>query len=122
MFDSALATVTVDCGHDERYGERLRNATWRTDRLSGDSTLFIDPASLSMLLIDPNGKIVRVMSAPRAGDVGFLVGGPFGNPGFDRRDGSCIVLRHNFMRAPPPPGGGMPDDAFSSRFGRARPL
>jgi hypothetical protein len=36
-----------------------------------------------MLLIDPSGKIARVMSAPRAQDVGFLIGGPFGTPGFD---------------------------------------
>ena len=62
----------------------------------GDSTLFVDPASLSMLLIDPNGKISRVMSAPRANDVGFLVGGPFGNPGFDAVALACaIITPHN---------------------------
>ena len=49
----------------------------------GDSTLFIDPASLSMLVIDGAGKVVRVMAAPRPNDVQFLVGGLFGNPGFD---------------------------------------
>ena len=31
----------------------------------GDSTLFVDPAALSMLVIDPAGKITRVMAAPR---------------------------------------------------------
>lgn len=49
----------------------------------GDSTLFVDPASLSMLVIDPNGKIIRTMAAPRPNDVNFLIGGPSGNPGFD---------------------------------------
>ena len=49
----------------------------------GDSTLFVDPASLSMLVIDPNGKIIRTMAAPRPNDVNFLTGGAFGNPGFD---------------------------------------
>jgi len=49
----------------------------------GDSTLFVDPASLSMLVIDPNGKIIRTMAAPRPNDVGFLTGGAAGNPGFD---------------------------------------
>jgi hypothetical protein len=49
----------------------------------GDSTLFVDPASLSMLVIDPNGKIIRTMAAPRPNDVNFLTGGPLGNPGFD---------------------------------------
>jgi hypothetical protein len=49
----------------------------------GDSTLFVDAASLSMLVIDPNGKIVRTMAAPRPNDVNFLTGGIAGNPGFD---------------------------------------
>jgi hypothetical protein len=49
----------------------------------GDSTLFVDPASLSMLVIDPNGKIIRTMAAPRPNDVNFLTGGALGNPGFD---------------------------------------
>jgi hypothetical protein len=48
-----------------------------------DSTLFVDPASLSMLVIDPNGKIIRTMAAPRPNDVNFLTGGALGNPGFD---------------------------------------
>ncbi len=51
----------------------------------GDSTLFIEPAGLSMLVIDPAGKIIRTMAAPRANDVNFLIGGPLGNPGFDAR-------------------------------------
>lgn len=66
----------------------------------GDSTLFIDPASLSMLVIDGAGKVVRVMAAPRPNDVQFLVGGPFGNPGFDSQ-GRLIYRsfpRPNFTR------------------------
>ena len=49
----------------------------------GDSTLFIDPAGLSMLVIDPAGKIIRTMAAPRANDINSLIGGASGNPGFD---------------------------------------
>ncbi|MCA0377636.1 MAG: hypothetical protein LCH84_18535 [Gemmatimonadetes bacterium] len=41
----------------------------------GDSTLFIDPASLSMLVIDPQGKVGRVMSVPRAQDANMLASG-----------------------------------------------
>jgi len=48
-----------------------------------DSTLFVDPNSLSMLVIDGKGKIARVMSVPRANEAGFLVGGPNGTPGTD---------------------------------------
>jgi hypothetical protein len=41
----------------------------------GDSTLFVDAASLSMLVIDPQGKIGRVMSVPRAQDAMMLSNG-----------------------------------------------
>ena len=57
----------------------------------GDSALFVDPNSLSMLVIDPTGKIARIMAAPRANDVFFLLGGPMGNPGFDAK--SRLVYR-----------------------------
>ncbi len=51
----------------------------------GDSTLFIDPTSLSMLVLDGAGKVVRVMAVPRPNDAMFMVGGPFGTPGFDSK-------------------------------------
>ncbi|MFI5257012.1 MAG: hypothetical protein ACHQRK_07105 [Gemmatimonadales bacterium] len=86
----------------------------------GDSTLFIDPASLSMLVIDEAGKVVRVMAAPRPSDVQFLVGGPFGNPGFDA-NGRLVYrsfFRPNFGRrtagAPIVPE--FPDSAALVRF------
>ena len=61
----------------------------------GDSTLFIDPAGLSMLVIDPAGKIIRTMAAPRANDVNFLIGGASGNPGFDT-DGRLVYRTIDF--------------------------
>jgi len=51
----------------------------------GDSTLFLDPASLSMLVLDQDGEIKRVMAAPRPDDVFSLVGGALGFPGFDAK-------------------------------------
>lgn len=71
----------------------------------GDSTLLVDPAGLSMLVIDPSGKIIRTMAAPRANDVNFLIGGPMGNPGFDSK-GRLVYRTMDFgmrgMRAPQP--------------------
>lgn len=86
----------------------------------GDSTLFIDPASLSMLVIDGAGKVVRVMAAPRPTDVQFLVGGPFGNPGFDAQ-GRLIYRsfpRSNFTRdaSGNPQSPEFPDSAALVRF------
>ena len=86
----------------------------------GDSTLFIDPASLSMLVIDGAGKVVRVMAAPRPTDVQFLVGGPFGNPGFDSQ-GRLVYRsfpRPNFTRdaSGNPTAPQFPDSAALVRF------
>ncbi|HEX7979409.1 MAG TPA: hypothetical protein VF461_12465 [Gemmatimonadaceae bacterium] len=67
----------------------------------GDSALFVDPNSLSMLVIDPVGKIARIMAAPRANDVIFLLGGPQGNPGFDAK-GRLVYRAQSFG---PPRGG-----------------
>jgi hypothetical protein len=39
-----------------------------------DSTLFIDPASFAMLVIDPAGKVARVRSVPRVEDAGRFSG------------------------------------------------
>jgi hypothetical protein len=84
----------------------------------GDSSLFIDPASLSMLVVDGAGKISRVMAVPRPSDAQFMVGGPFGTPGFDVR--GRIVYRGMTLpgmpREMPAPGGApfvpqMPDSA-----------
>lgn len=47
-----------------------------------DSSLFLDPQSLSMLVVDPSGKIARVMSLPSSQD-GAMMGQPGG--GFDGR-------------------------------------
>ncbi|MEO7102911.1 MAG: hypothetical protein ABI311_05845 [Gemmatimonadaceae bacterium] len=50
----------------------------------GDSTLFVDPASYSMLVIDPAGNINRVIAAPRPSEVSALLGGARGgDAGFD---------------------------------------
>ena len=74
----------------------------------GDSTLFIEPAGLSMLVIDPAGKIIRTMAAPRANDVQFLVGGALGNPGFDAQ-GRLVYRTMDFgMRGMRPPQPGQP--------------
>jgi hypothetical protein len=105
MFDSSLATVTVIADTTSATANAYGPRPGGLIAYRGDSTLFVDPASLSMLLIDPNGKIVRVMSAPRANDVGFLVGGPFGSPGFDPKGRLVYRAPPNFMAMRPARGG-----------------
>ncbi len=123
MFDSSLATSTLIADTTSATASAYGVRPGGLIAYRGDSTLFIDPASLSMLLIDPNGKIARVMSAPRAGDVGFLVGGPFGNPGFDSQGRLVYRAPPQFRFAGRPPSGNRlpdfpspPDSAALVRF------
>ncbi|MDQ6691112.1 MAG: hypothetical protein M3Z18_11450 [Gemmatimonadota bacterium] len=67
----------------------------------GDSTLFVDPQSLSVLVIDGSGKIARVMAVPRSQDAPYLVGGPLGTPRFDRL--GRLIYRGYARRLAPPP-------------------
>src|SRR6059058_5913636 len=109
MFDSSLMNATVVADTTSATANAYGTRPGGLIAYRGDSTLFVDPASLSMLLIDPNGKIARVMSAPRAQDVGFLVGGPFGNPGFDPAGKLVYRAPPNFSRlALRPTAGGAP--------------
>jgi hypothetical protein len=73
----------------------------------GDTTLFVDPQSMSMLVLDAGGKVARVMSVPKARDATFLIGGPFGNPGLDAS--GRLVYRSMLMPKMTPPG---PDGKF----------
>ena len=123
MFDSSLSSVTVVADTTSATANAYGVRPGGLIAYRGDSTLFVDPASLSMLLIDPNGKITRVMSAPRAQDVGFLVGGPFGSPGFDPSGKLVYRAPPNFAAfGPPGPGAGAgqfptpPDSAALVRF------
>jgi hypothetical protein len=102
MFDSTLASVTVIADTTSATANAYGVNPGGLIAFRGDSTLFVDPASLSMLLIDPNGKVARVMSAPRAQDVRFLVGGPFGNSGFDPQGRLVYRAPPNFAAFGPP--------------------
>ena len=85
----------------------------------GDTTLFLDPASYAMVMIDQFGKIGRVRSVWRVQDVNYVTStGPFGVPGVDAK--GRIVYRIQAVPAPPkvaPPPGvpyfpQQPDSAF----------
>lgn len=125
MLDSALSLVSVVADTTSATANAYGTQPGGLIAYRGDSTLFVDPASLSMLLIDPSGKIARVMAAPRANGVGFLVGGPFGNPGFDPKGRLVYRAPPNFGGFRAAPGGSgnqipqlptIPDSAALVRF------
>ncbi len=108
LFDSTLKVVTVIADSTgttaNAYGSRLGGLI----AYRGDSTLFVDPASLSMLMIDANGAIRRTLAAPRPSDIQNLIGGPFGTPGFDSQGRLVYRIGIRAQRRPPPADGSLP--------------
>src|SRR5437762_8519563 len=85
MLDSALAPISVVADTTAATATAYSGRIASLIAFRGDSTLFVDPQSMSMMVIDPNGKITRVMSVPRSEDAGVL-GGFIGNSaGFDAK-------------------------------------
>jgi hypothetical protein len=69
-----------------------------------DSTLFVDPAGLSMFVIDPAGKIARVASVPRSQDAGTIGSNTIANPGLDAKGrlvyrGGLTLIRPNVVQS-----------------------
>jgi len=103
LLDSALTLVSVVADTTSATANAYGTRPGGLIAFHGDSTLFVDPGSLSMLLIDPNGKIARVMAA-RGQDAGFLVGGPFGAAGFDPSGKLVYRAPPNFQALARSPG------------------
>ncbi|HSV16255.1 MAG TPA: hypothetical protein VLI90_18475, partial [Tepidisphaeraceae bacterium] len=123
LLDSTMKTISIVAdttpATQNAYGTRGGGIL----AFRGDSTLFLDPASLSMLVIDPNGAVTRVMAAPRPDDVNSLVGGALGFPGFDSKGRLVYRAGFNFNRRPGGAGNGggfqppvLPDSVPLVRF------
>lgn len=79
--DLAKVKIVADtsAATERSYGSQVAGLL----AFKGDSLLFIDPSSLSMLVIDAQGAVVRVLAVPRPKDAVSLIGGPFGTPAMD---------------------------------------
>jgi hypothetical protein len=82
LMDSTFAVLKVVAdttpGNPNSYGGGVASLI----AFRGDSTLFVDAQSLSMLVIDSNGEVARVMSVPRAQDAMMLAAGGIGAGAF----------------------------------------
>jgi hypothetical protein len=94
LFDSTLTSFTVIADTTSATSNAYSGRVAGLIAYRGDSTLFVDPTSLSMLVIDPSGKVGRVMSVPRTQDAMMLAATAFGAPGFDAS--GKLVYRSNF--------------------------
>jgi hypothetical protein len=107
VMDTSLKTVEVLLDSLTEVANTYGTRAGTLMRYRGDSALFIDPTSLVMIVLDPEGKIARVRSVWRAEDVyAATQGGSFGSPGIDAK--GRIVYRIYARPAPPkvmpPPG------------------
>lgn len=82
LMDSTFTVIKVVAdttpGNPNAYGGGVASLI----AFRGDSTLFVDAQSLSMLVIDSNGEVARVMSVPRAQDAMMLAAGGIGAGAF----------------------------------------
>ncbi|HUR91148.1 MAG TPA: hypothetical protein VMY38_00595 [Gemmatimonadaceae bacterium] len=110
LFDASLSTFTVVADSTPETGNAYGGRFGGLFAYRGDSSLFTDPQSLSMLVIDPAGKIARVMSVPSTRDAGMM-SGAMGGATYDGRGG--LVYRsmpRPQMRRPEPGGAFTPPD------------
>ena len=109
LFDATLQNFTIVADStpatNNAYGGRFAGLV----AYRSDSTLFVDPQSLSMLVLDPAGKVARVMSVPNAQDA-MAFAGPLGTGGVDPQ-GRLVYRaapRFDFRGGPPGGAGGPP--------------
>jgi hypothetical protein len=105
LFDSTLASFTIVADTTSATANAYSSRAGGLIPFKGDSTLFVDPTSLSMLVIDGTGKVARVMSVPRPNDAQALIGGPAGTPSFDGQ-GRLVYRAPPLFRFTAPAAGG----------------
>jgi hypothetical protein len=83
LMDSTLQVIRIvadsAAGAEVNYGVR----PGRLLGYRGDSAMLIDPASLSMLVLDGDGNVVRISATPRPDHITYLTGTTYGTPGVD---------------------------------------
>jgi hypothetical protein len=109
LMDTTLKTVKVVLDSlsemSNTYGVRPGSLIpWR-----GDSTLFIDPSALAMLVLDPAGKIARVRSVPSVNQLGLITGNSgYGLPAVDYKGRLIYTMWVEPPRPTKPPPRGVP--------------
>jgi hypothetical protein len=109
LLDSTLAHATVVADSTSSTANAYGPRAGGLIAYRGDTTLFVDVASLSMLVVDPSGKLGRTMSVPRSQDAPFLANATAGTPGFDAQG---RLIYRQFPRPPMPQMG--PDGKMTS--------
>lgn len=85
LLDSTLAAIAVVADTTPATSTAYSGRIAGIIPFRADSTLFVDPQSMSMMVVDPNGKMTRVMALPRAEDAGALSGAFASNAALDAK-------------------------------------
>lgn len=112
-FDASLKTVTIVAdtapGALMPYGQRPIGLL----PYAGDSSLVVDASTLSLVVIDANGRTVRVMASPRPNDINLLTSANLGSHAFDAKG----RLYYRQGGGPGGPGGGAGGGMGAMMFG-----
>jgi hypothetical protein len=84
MFDSTLTQVAVVADTTPATGNAYGARGGGLIGFRGDSALFIDPVSLSMMTVNATGELTTIRAVPRAQEVNAFTGAQ-GRPGFDSK-------------------------------------
>lgn len=98
QFNAALSEFTVVADSTPATAGAYSSRQASIIPYRGDSTLFVDAQSNSMLVIDPEGKVGRVMALPRPQDGMMLGNAMLGQPGFDRNGKLVYRAAPDFRR------------------------
>lgn len=105
LLDSTLSTMNVVADTTPATANAYSGRAAGLVAYRGDSSLFIDAASLSMLVIDPAGQVARVMSVPRSQDAMVLGNPALGTPALDAAGRLVYRGMPRPMMRPPGAGG-----------------
>lgn len=108
LMDSTLRVIRVVADTSMATNRAYGASTGGLFAYRGDTSVFVDPASLSMLVIDPEGIVRRVMAAPRAVDMPSLVGGAFAKGSFDAQGRMVYAFPVRNVVIEPPVSGKSP--------------
>lgn len=113
LFNPQLSAFTIVADSTSATANAYGGRVGGLIAYKGDSSLFVDPQSISMLVIDPGGKVARVMSLPRAQDAAML-SGILGTPALDPLGRLVYRTSPGFQTrsAGPGPGSGSGPGAF----------
>jgi hypothetical protein len=103
LFNPQLSTFTIVADSTSATANAYGGRVGGLIAYKGDSSLFVDPQSISMLVIDPSGKVARVMSLPRAQDA-MMLSGVLGSPALDPQ--GRLIYRASPTFQTKPVGGG----------------